>query len=102
MTELNQRLQQEYEKLKTTRDELRVQLNLGKKEAEDAWREAEDKWRDLEAKMKLAGQISKETAEEVAHVTRDGASATLADVKQATDKLMDEVREGFEKMRKLI
>ena len=102
MSEWIQQLDREYEKLKTRRDELRVQLNLGKKEVEDAWNEGEIKLHELEEKIRIAQRISRETASEASDVARQGAAATLAEARATSEKLMTELREGFEKFRKLI
>ncbi len=108
MSDLSHWLQEEYEKLKTRRDELRVQLDLGKKEVEDAWREADEKWGDLESKMKLMGNLARQTAEEVSEAagelvedTREGVAMTLDEAKQAAEKLVGELREGFDRLRNL-
>ena len=87
MSELKMRLEREIEKLKTARDELRVQLDLGKKEVEDAWEEVEGKWSQLEAQL--------------LRLKREGED-TLEEIGEAADLLMSEVKSGFKKMRQLL
>jgi hypothetical protein len=109
MSDLSHRLQQEYEKLKTHRDELRVQLDLGKKEAKAAWLEVDETWGELETRMKLLGRLSRQTAEEVSEAAgelvddaREGVSLTADEVKDGANKLVGEVREGLARLRSLI
>jgi hypothetical protein len=87
MTGTQSRMHEEFEKLKQRRDEIRVQLDLGKKDARAAWDEVEGKWQQLEGKVKVLASEARDAAEDV---------ATAADV------LMDEIREGFTRLRKLI
>ena len=87
MSDLGERLQQEFEDLKTKRDELRVQIDLGKKDAEDAWHEAEQKWQKLESHVQRLG--------------REGAAA-LEDIGEAAELLVDEIKTGFKDLRKLL
>jgi len=87
MSDLRRRLEQETEKLKTRRDELLVQLDLGKKEVEDAWSEADEKWSRLEAQLH--------------RLKREGEEA-LDEIGEAAELLVDEVKEGFKKMKSLL
>jgi hypothetical protein len=80
MSALNGRLHQDVEKLRQRRDELRVQIDLGKMEAADAWHQVEDRWQRLEAKLRILAGESKDVAKEV------GGAAAL---------LVDEIREGL-------
>jgi chromosome segregation ATPase len=83
MTTLQERVQSEFETLRQRRDELRVQLDLGKMEAADAWHEAEERWERLESKVRTLARESKDAAE---------------DVGEAAKLLLDEVREAFDRM----
>lgn len=87
MSELAQRIEQQVEKLKTRRDELRVQLDLGKKDAEDAWDEAEKKWNVLESHLLRLKREGEEVAE---------------DVGEAAEILIDEIKDGFRSLKNLI
>lgn len=105
MSDLGSWIQEEFEKLKTKRDELRVQLDLGKKEVKAAWLEADEKWGELEKKVKLARKLSaqtaeevKEAAEELAEDARESVSETVEEVSKAAEKLAKEIREGFNRL----
>jgi hypothetical protein len=73
-------------KLEQTRDELNLQLHLGKTEAQELWQETEDKWRKLRDQLdRLEGDTG--------DLSRDvGAAAMLA---------AEEIRQGYERLRKL-
>lgn len=87
MSELGDRLEQELEKLKTRRDELRVQLDLGKKDLQDSWEEAEHRW------SRLEGYVGR--------LKHEGHDA-LEEVGDAAELLLDEIKEGLSRLRKLI
>lgn len=87
MSELGDRLEQELEKLKTRRDELRVQLDLGKKDLQDSWEEAEHRWHKLEGYL---GRIKHEGQE------------ALDEVGDAAELLLDEIKDGFKRLRSLV
>ena len=87
MSQLSDRLIDEFERLKQHRDEIRVQLDLGKKEAEASWNEVEKHWVQLEGKVKLLAGEAQDAAEDVA---------------AAADNLVDEIKEGFNRLRKLV
>ena len=87
MSELSDRLEQELEKLKGKRDELRVRLDLGKKDLQDAWEEAEEKWGHLEAHL--------------LRLKREGQDAA-EDIGDAAELLVDELKQGFQRIRELI
>ena len=49
------------QKLKQTRNELEVKINIGEMEARDEWHKLEKKWEDFQAKARLeqsAGDVS--------------------------------------------
>lgn len=83
MSTLEDRLHEDVEKLRQRRDELRVQMELGKMEAGDVWQKAEDRWQALEGKLRLLTSASKEGA---------------ADIGDAAAKLVEEIREAFSKI----
>ena len=87
MSELRNRIEQEVDKLKARRDELRVQVDLGKKDAEDAWNKADEKWSELEAHLLRLKREGEEVADDI------GAAA---------DKLIAEVKDGFRDLLKLV
>jgi seryl-tRNA synthetase len=80
-------LQEELEGLKQRRDELRVQLDLGKKDVKDRLAELDDKWDSLEAKLDLLASESKDAAK---------------DVGEAAELLLEEVKAGFKRLTGLL
>lgn len=87
MSDIKDQISSKVDDLRRIRDELRVQLDLGKKDAEDAWAGIEHKWQEVEGKL---GVIEKE-----------GLDAAK-DIAAATEVLLDEIRDGFDRVRKLI
>jgi hypothetical protein len=109
LSELSFRLEQEFEKLKQRRDELRVQLDLGKKEVGDKWASLDEQWGELEAKVRLWARLTRQTtdevsdaAEEVVEDAREGLEMTANEVADAAKKLVGEVREGIERLKNLL
>jgi SMC interacting uncharacterized protein involved in chromosome segregation len=84
---LRERLERELEDLRTTRDELRVRVHLGKMGAEEQWEQVEKQLQHVESKLKVVGEAGREIAEEV------GEAANLA---------IEEIKEGYAKLRKLL
>jgi len=64
------KLREEIELLRTLRDELRVQANLGAKEARDRWQDTERAWHKLESKLAELGRVSSESAEDISAAVR--------------------------------
>jgi len=87
MTDHEKELDELLEKLKQKRDELNVQMHLGKAEAKELWQETENKWRHLRSEL---DKIDNETGDVVKDV---GATAML---------VAEEIREGYERLRKLL
>ncbi len=87
MAEILDKLSEEAQTLKTLRDELRVQLDLGRMEARDRWEKAEKSWNEFEDKMKA-----------VAHET----GGALRDVGKSSKRLLDEIGEHYREIRKLL
>ncbi len=77
--------QDELKGFRQLRDELRVQSELGSMEARDQWQKLEDRWGELEGKLKLV---------------REGAQEDAAEIGDAVKILGDELRAGFENLRK--
>ena len=69
------------------RDELRLQLHLAKAEARQEWERLEVKLNQARAKMGVVGREAEKAAHEV------GAALKLA---------LDELRKGYEQVRKLL
>ena len=66
--------------LKQMRDELKLQIHLGSKEAQDQWNELEKQWDEFEAKAKLG-----ESAQDVA----DAAGKLGSELADAYKKIKD-------------
>jgi CBS domain-containing membrane protein len=84
VSEFSDRFQAEMEALRRTRDELRVQVHLGAAEAKELWERVEKKWHEAESR---ARHVAK-TAEE-----------PLQDVREAASQLLEEIRDGYKKIR---
>ncbi len=85
MNDLKSTIDETIEILKQERDELRVQAHLAKAELKEEWENIEERLKTLYAKRdELAGAAS-EVAEDV------GSAASL---------LVDEIKAGFERLRK--
>lgn len=87
MTDLEDRLHEELDSLRTLRDELRVKLHLGSAEIRDQWENLEKAWNHAEARLGVLRRESRESAEEV------GEAARL---------LLDELRTGYHRLRDLV
>jgi hypothetical protein len=75
------------EELRTTRDELRLQMRLGGAEVRDEWEVLEKKWERFRAK---AGQIGEATGE------------AAEDVGGALGQVGEELRKGYKRIRKAL
>ena len=84
---LRERLEQEMEDLRTTRDELRVRVHLGKMDAQEQWEQVEKQWQQVESKLKIVSEAGREIAEDV------GEAANIA---------FEELKEGYAKLRRLL
>ena len=85
MADSLENLQKIGEDLKRQRDELMLKLHLAKADARDEWNNLETQWE--EAKTKL------ETIREEAGKTTESVSAGLGNV-------LDELKRGYERIRK--
>ena len=85
--ELKERMEEELESAKQMRDELRVQIQLGKAEAKELFHRTEHKLSQVEAMLKL---VASETAK------------PLRDIGQSTRELLHEVSVGFGRVRELL
>ena len=87
MEDAKSQLKQLTERLKQERDELRVKMNLAKKEARDEWDELEGKWDKLRGRLKVVEDAADDAGDEI------GAAAKM---------LVDEIKKGYEKIRTLV
>jgi len=81
------KIEAEIGELRRVRDELKVRMHLAKAEAKDRWEELEHSFRRLEAKGHQIAQASEEP---------------LRDVKDAARLLVDEIREGYRRIREAL
>jgi CBS domain-containing protein len=87
VSDLSHRFQEDLKALRRARDELRVQIHLGAAEVKDTWEHLEKKWNEVEAKARLVAREAEEP---------------MRDVGGAARKLLDEIRQGYAKIRKAL
>ncbi|MBT8441519.1 MAG: hypothetical protein KJO76_03955 [Gammaproteobacteria bacterium] len=87
MAELEQKLASLKEDLRQARDELRVQMHLAKADARDEWEKLEPKWDEFEERLDKLEDAAEDTAE---------------DVGKALSSLGDEIKNGYERIRKAL
>ena len=81
---LGAKLAGEFEALKRTRDELRVQIRLAKADARDLWDRTECKFEEVERKLRLASRKTDAPLREVVRV------------------LLREIRDGYHRIRQTL
>ena len=81
--------------LKRQRDELKLKMHLGSKEAREQWDRLEEKWHQLE-----------DWGEPLTTATKEAAGTAGEQAKKVTGAAMDlaarEIRSGYQKLRKLL
>ncbi|MGB5276148.1 MAG: hypothetical protein WBO73_16060 [Gammaproteobacteria bacterium] len=87
MSDREKELDDLLESLKKRRDEINLQMHLGKAEAKELWQQTEDKWRHLRNQLEQVDNDTGDVAKDV------GATAML---------IADEIRQGYERLRKLL
>jgi DNA anti-recombination protein RmuC len=87
VTDWSERFAEEIDDLRRVRDELRVQVHLGKEEAKQRWEELEKRWAHLEARLKRVREESRESLDEIGEAART---------------LLEEIRNGYRQVRKLL
>ncbi len=75
------------EKLEQIRDELKLKIHLGRADAKDLWAGLEGKWSEVKKRQ---------------HEIEQAGAESAADLKAAADLLMDEIAEGYDKIRKAL
>ncbi len=80
-------IEENIEALKQQRDELRLKIHLANMEAQDEWEELEEKWQELMTKPR---QLKKDL------------DPTLDDINISYHLLADELKNGYEKLRKAL
>jgi hypothetical protein len=73
--------------LKTQRDEIALQIHLAEADAKDEWARLEEKFAALTARMKPVGKVVGETA---------------GDVGSALELAAEEIKKGFDRVRRLL
>lgn len=81
------RFEAELKDLRRVRDELRVQVHLGKAEAEELWEKLEKRFHHAEAEVKKLAQRAEEP---------------LHDVAEAAELLLEEIRNGYRRLREML
>lgn len=87
MAEIADKLSEELEALRRTRDELRVKIHLGRAEARERFEQLEKSWHHLEGKVKLIRRESK---------------APIHEIGEAARELLREIRDGYRHIRDLL
>ena len=84
---IQEELQERFSKLEQLRDELRVQIDLGKREVGDRWHAMEEDYKNLETKMKRLRDLSGEEAEKLRVEARQLAQT----VRESFDRIREEL-----------
>jgi cell division protein FtsB len=87
MTEKNGRLQEELDRLRATRDELRLQIHLGSAEARDRFEKLEKSWHRVEGQVKTL------------HGATEGDRHRIA---EAARSLAREIADGYRHLKTLL
>ena len=87
MAQETHRITEEVEGLQRLRDELRVQLHLGKAEARERFEKLEQTWQHLESRLK---------------VIREESGEDLGQIREAAGLLVGEIRDGYRHLRSLL
>ena len=85
MVDVREELEKALRQLEQQRDELRLKLNLAQADARDEWEKLEKQYEQLRGKLRGA---------------REAATESAADVGAAARLLADEIRQGYERIRK--
>ena len=85
MADVGEELEKALRSLEQQRDELRLKLNLAKAEARDEWEKLERQLDQLRGKLRGA---------------QEAASQSAADIGTAAKLLAEELRQGYERIRK--
>lgn len=81
------RYAEELDELRRIRDELRVQVHLGKAEATELWEKLEDRFEHAESQVRSLAKRAEEPVQDVA---------------QAAKLLLEEIRTGYRRLRDLL
>lgn len=95
MSENKDRLDEAFNFIKQHRDELKLKMHLGGKEAGDEWAKLEARWAELEKKAQPLSGAVKEAAETGEEQAKKVATAAL-------DLAVQELNDGYKNLRKLL
>jgi len=84
MSEKRSRFDEELDVLRTTRDELRVQLHLGAAEVKEKWDQVEHAWENIDLELDKLRNAAEDAAEDIGSAAR---------------RLVDEIREGYKHLK---
>lgn len=84
MNPITENLQHQLNELARARDELKLQVTLGRAELRDQWERLEEHWMQLQAKAKLV---------------EDASTQTMTDLGDLTNLLASELRDGYQRIR---
>jgi hypothetical protein len=85
--EWKEQISEEITDLRRIRDELAVKVHLAKADARESWQQLEHSFIRLEAKARQISQLAEEP---------------LADIREAARLLIDEIREGYRRIRRAL
>jgi hypothetical protein len=85
------------------RDELRLKANLGALEMEDEISNLDDKYEILKSKSKEIFEVVDDSADDIAEIAKLGIkSGCKDDVLTALQLAGEEIKDGYEKIKKLV
>ena len=87
MTAMRDKMREMLEKLEQERDELKVRMHLGKAEARQEWDKLDARIGELRGRLDMAG---------------DEAGDVMEDVGAAAKLLGEEIRSGFDRVRRML
>jgi hypothetical protein len=87
MTDDKTDLQRLADELRHQRDELKLKLHLAKADAKDEWEVIEKKWEHARGRLAVIGKE---------------AGAASKDVREAARLVLDEIKAGYQRIRKLV
>jgi hypothetical protein len=87
MAEVPEWLAKELESLRRMRDEAKLQLHLGKADAQAAFQDVEKRWQHLEGRLK---------------VLREETRGDLSEIGEAAKLLTQQIRDGYRHLKSLL
>lgn len=87
MTELRKLLEKELDNLRGVRDEIQVRIHLGGADLRDQWEDMERGWQHLEGRLK---------------VVKDESDDVSSEIGETLHVLADQLRSGYERIKKLV